>query len=198
MKPQATHNCHYISRLLTTPWEVGQRMLRFYDFDTGRFGLKSSRRLFAGEKLNSPRVERWLKDYVEDPLGAIRARVARGDLSPLEKDWRCHRAALLMVWLQGGRASTVREPAARARLEKYAHMPEAELNGLMMLMREDHDLRLMHTVQSPDGAGFAPMYVPSTGLFPFLLRDSGCLSGWSFGLALPIDVRCALLVTPVE
>jgi hypothetical protein len=196
--PQETHNCHYISRLLTKPWEYGQRMLRFYDFETDRFGSKSSRSMFAGERLNTPNVERWLKDYVEDPLGAIRARIANGDVFPLENDWACHRAALLMVWLQGGRPTTLREQTAREWLESLARMPEAELNGLVMLMREDHDLRLIHTVASPTGDGFAPLYFPSTGLFPFLVRDPGCLSGWSFALGLPIDVHCALLVTPTE
>ena len=53
MQPD-THNCHYISRFLTRPWEFGQRMLRFYDFDTDRFGVSSSRTMFSGEKLNTP------------------------------------------------------------------------------------------------------------------------------------------------
>lgn len=74
MAEQVTHNCHYISRLLTTPWEGTQRFLRYYDFDTNQFELRSSRSLLAAEDINSPDVESWLKRMVEDPLGSIRVQ----------------------------------------------------------------------------------------------------------------------------
>lgn len=66
---QVTKNCHYISRFLTRPWEDDQRQLHFYDFDTGTFGVKSSKNLFAESQLNSPTVETWLRDVLETPLG---------------------------------------------------------------------------------------------------------------------------------
>src|SRR5688572_15233923 len=100
MLEQVTHNCHYVSRLLTKPWEGAKRFLRYYDFDTDKFELHSSRSLFAANDINSPNVERWLHRFVENPLGRIRCRIAHGDLEPLEKDWRCYRAAVLVVLLQ--------------------------------------------------------------------------------------------------
>ncbi len=66
-----------------------------------------------------------------------------------------------------------------------------------MELKREHDLRLIITEGDGKG-GFLPLYVPSTGLFPYLLRDAGCLSGHSFGLTLSIDIHCALLVTPAE
>jgi hypothetical protein len=90
MSTQTTHNnCHYVSRLLTTPWEGAQRFLRFYDFDTGRFELQWSRSLFAAEDINSPEVERWLGRMVETPLGAIRNQIAQGNTERLESNWPC-------------------------------------------------------------------------------------------------------------
>lgn len=198
MSEQVTHNCHYVSRLLTTPWEGGQRFLRFYDFDTDRFEVRSSRSLFAAEDINSPEVESWLGRMVETPLGAIRDRVARGDIDRLESNWTCYRAAMLMIFLQGGRMRTLADEEARRHLDALAAMPEPELNGLVMEMMRSFDLRLMHTVCNADSTGYAPLYVPSNGLFQVILRDRGCLSGHSIGLGLPIDVTCALIATPVE
>jgi hypothetical protein len=198
MTVQVTHNCHYISRLLTTPWEGAQRFLRCYDFDTGRFELRSSRSLFAAEDINSVEVERWLKNMVEDPLGSIRRRVAQGDVEPLENSWRCYRAAVLMILLQGGRVGTIDDHDARRHLEGLAAMSEGELDGLAREMMRRFDLRLIHTVANADGTGYAPLYMPSTGLFPLVVPDLGCLSGHSFGLGLPIDLTCALLQTPID
>lgn len=197
MQPQATNNCHYISRMVTTPWEEGQRFLHYYDFDSDRFERKSSRKVFAADRINSDVVERWLRDFVETPLGQIRASMARGELDALEQDWSCHRAALLMVWLQGGRVRTLNDERARRNLEYLAGLPEPELNWLVMAVQREHDLRLIITEGDGTG-GFLPLYVPSTGLFPYLLRDAGCLSGNSFGLTLAIDIHSALLVTPAE
>ncbi len=197
MPPQTTHNCHYISRFLTRPWEGDQQFLRFYDFEADRFGRRSSRSLFAEEDVNTPAVERRLRDVIETPLGAIRARVARGEYELLQRDWERYRAALLLLWLQGSRVRAVREETARQALDRLAAMPEAELNGFAMAMTEIYDLRLVHTEITETGA-FAPLVFPSTGLFPFSVQDPSCLSGRSFGLGLAIDVHCAIVATPVE
>lgn len=198
MAEQVTHNCHYISRLLTKPWEGSQRFLRCYDFDTDRFELRSSRSLFAAEDINSPGVEGWLKSMVEDPLASIRRRVAQGDVEPLQSNWSRYRAAVLMVLLQGGRVGTIADQDARRHLDTLAAMSEGELDGFVREMMRRFDLRLIHTVANADGTGFAPLYMPSTGLFPLVMPDLGCLSGHSFGFGLPIDPTCALLQTPVE
>jgi hypothetical protein len=198
MSDQVTHNCHYVSRLLTTPWEGANRFLRYYDFDTDEFELRSSRCLFAADDINSPKVERWLHRLVENPLGRIRRRVAQGELEPLERDWRCYRAAVLVVLLQGGRIGTITDQNARRHLDVLAEMPEPELNGLVNEAMRRFDLRVVHTVANPDATGFAPLYMPSTGLFPLLVRDRGCLSGHSYGFGVPIDLTCALVVTPAE
>jgi hypothetical protein len=198
MSEQGTHTCHYVSRLLTTPWEGAQRFLRYYDFDTNEFELRSSRSLFAADDINSATAERWLHRVVENPLGRIRHRIANGDLEPLEKNWSCYRAAVLVVLLQGGRVSTIVDEDARRHLDVLASMPENELNGLVNEAMRRFDLRVVHTVWNPDETGFAPLYMPSTGLFPLLVRDRGCLSGHSYGFGIPISLTCALVVTPAE
>jgi hypothetical protein len=198
MITQTTHNCHYVSRLLTTPWEGAQRFLRFYDFDTDRFEVQSSRSLFAAENINSPAVETWLGRMVETPLGAIRRQIAHGDTERLESNWPNYRAAMLMIFLQGARMRTISDQDARRHLEALAAMPDPELNVLVMDMMRTYDLRLMHTVSNHDNTAYAPLYMPSTGMFRTIVRDHGCLSGHSIGLGLPIDVTCALIATPTE
>jgi hypothetical protein len=89
-------------------------------------------------------------------------------------------------------------PQARRHLEALAAMPDPELNVLVMDMMRTYDLRLMHTVSNHDNTAYAPLYMPSTGMFRTIVRDHGCLSGHSIGLGLPIDVTCALIATPTE
>ena len=196
MNEQLTKNCHYVSRLLTTPWEYGQRFLHYYDFDADDFGYLSSKSLFAEERINSPVVEDWLKRYIEDPLGQIRQRLADGDLTPLENQWSRYRAVLLMIWLQGVRAKSVNDLDARVRLETLATMPAHGVDQFTLAMKEDFDLRFVPT--RFDGDSYAPLFMPSTGMFRVLLPDTGCLSGFSTALAVPIDVRAALLVSPAQ
>jgi hypothetical protein len=73
---QITTTCHYVSRFLTKPWEVEQRKLFFYDFETDCFVRGQSATLFAGNQLNSQQVETWLDRVVENPLGRCRRRFA--------------------------------------------------------------------------------------------------------------------------
>jgi hypothetical protein len=196
MTEQVTHTCHYVSRFLTTPWEEGQRLLRFYDFDEDGFDTKSSRTLLAGEDINSPPVEAWLKRVIEDPIGNIRARLAQGEVDQLENNWRCFRAAMLILWLQGVRMRTLDDQDARRRLDTLAALPDAELDGLVTEMMRSYNLRLFQTVWN--GSAFAPLYVPSSGMFRLTFPDPGCQSGHSIGVAIPIDVHCALVATPAE
>ncbi|MBE7450075.1 MAG: hypothetical protein HS111_14585 [Kofleriaceae bacterium] len=65
---QVTENCHYISRMLTKPWEADQRRLHFYDFDTDAWDDGASRYLFSGDRLNAQHVEDWLGRIIEGPL----------------------------------------------------------------------------------------------------------------------------------
>lgn len=197
MTKQVPRNCHCVSRFLTKPWEEGQRFLRYYDFDTNQFERRSSRSLFAAEDVNSPGVEGWLQRMVEDPLGKIRDRVVRGERDPLEQDWSRFRAALLLILLQGGRIATIADHDARRRLDVIAAMPERELDGLVREAMRRFDLRLVHTVPSAERAGYAPLYVPSTGLFPVVVPELVFL-GSPFGFGIPIALTCALVVTPVE
>jgi hypothetical protein len=192
---QVTTNCHYITRSLTTPWEGDQRKLRFFDFDDNRFKIGQSATLFAADEINTQEVETWLDRTVENPLGACRRRLAAGDPNALD-DWRFFRAATLMLWLQGVRVKAVADDDARRQLRELAGRPTDDIDGLVRAIAESYDLQLVTTVG--DGERLAPVFVPSSGLFKFTYPDAGCASGNAVGLALPIDMHCALLATPAE
>jgi hypothetical protein len=196
MTEQVTHNCHYVSRFLTTPWEEGQRLLRFYDFDEDAFHLRSSRTLLTGEDINSPTVETWLQRFIEDPIGNIRARLARGEVEQLENNWACFRAAMLILWLQGVRMRTLDDHDARRHLDALAALSEPAINGLVTEMMRSYNLRLYQTLWN--GSSFAPLCVPSSGMYRFTFPDTGCQSGHSIGVGIPIDLHCALVATPAE
>ena len=61
-------NDHFISRFLTQPWEVGQRVLHFYDFKTDTFGRISSERLFAQQGLHSKETDLFMNKFIETPV----------------------------------------------------------------------------------------------------------------------------------
>jgi hypothetical protein len=165
-----TENCHYITRFVTEPWETAsrrrptqKRYLRYFDFDTGSFDEAPSRVLFAKDKLNSQEVETWLNKIIETPLGARRQRVINGDGSALD-DWRFYRAATLMLWLQGLRAKTLANADSRQQLLELTRKSISDTDALVLAFKEEFELALV-SVDITEGR-FAPLVVPSKGLFP--------------------------------
>jgi hypothetical protein len=185
-------NHHYISRFLTDPWADAERFLRYYDFDTKRFHRRSSKSLFAAEQINSQDVERWLGRMLETPFSRIRDRIVRG-AQDLEQDE--YRAALLLVLLQAGRCATLTDLDARQQLDKFVAMQEAELDSFLELAMRIYDLRVMPTAHNADRPGYAPLSVPSTGLFFVVVPELGRF-GSPIAFGIPIAPTCALLVTP--
>jgi len=192
---QITKNCHYISRFLTKPWEFEDRRLWYYDFDNDTFGRAPSKYLYAEDEINSSEVETWLKQTLEDPVALVRPRLMKADPRALD-DWRFFRAAVLMLWLQGFRASSVEGMEDRRHLDEIARMPIEHLDAMVQMIGRDFSLRLAFTIWTDDK--FYPLSVPSQGTFVVQVADSGCASGFSLGVGLPLDPRCALVALPVE
>jgi hypothetical protein len=190
-----TKNCHYISRSLTRPWETSDRRLRFYDFDADRWRQGPSSSLFAGDGLNVQHVETWLDKIIEAPLSLCRKKLTAGSTDVLE-EWSFYRAATLMLWLQGMRVKSVGDHDARRDLEHLATRSTDETDQLVVAIREEYDLALVTTVGK--GGMFAPLFFPSSGLFPLTYPDTGCLSGHSVALGLPLNLTSAIVSLPRE
>jgi len=69
--------CHFVSRFLTKDWEEPFGDLLFFDFATGQFGRKNSRRLFAVPDLNSPEIEKRLGQKIETPISEVKQKLIR-------------------------------------------------------------------------------------------------------------------------
>ena len=138
---QITKNCHYVSRFLTKPWEFEDRRLWYYDFDSGTFDRASSRSLFAEDEINSPEVETWLGEILEAPLSRARPQLIKADPRALD-DWQFFRAAVLMLWLQGFRASSVEELEDRRHLDEIARLPIPHLDTMVQMIGRDFTMRL--------------------------------------------------------
>lgn len=195
-----TKNCHYISRFLTSRWEEEAspqgRMLAYFDFGSRQFARASSRRLYAEESINSQAVETWLSKVVESPFGECRARLSAADPTALARP-EAIRAAMLLIWLQGARVSSIDDLDSRRHLDSLASMPIEDVDWLVAEIGKHYRLASVTTGPEPDGA-VAPLFVPSTGVFSIVAKDSGCQSGHSFVLALPIDLNCALIAIPQD
>lgn len=186
---QVTRNCHYISKSLTRPWEADQRRLLFYDFDTGRFATGYAASLFAADGLNPQHVETWLDRTIEGPLSVCRRKLEAGETDALE-EWTFYRAATLMLWLQGTRVRSIGDQDARRDLESLANRPIEETDQLAIAMRQEYDLSLVI------GPAREPLLFPSSGLFPITYPDTGCISGNSVALGLPLSTSSALIALP--
>jgi hypothetical protein len=192
---QVTKNCHYISRFLTRPWEVVDRQLDYYDFESKSFGRLSSKRLFAEDQINSSAVEIWLRDVLETPLAAARPKLVAAHPRALD-DWCFFRAAVLMLWLQGARTQSVEDEDAKRELEWIAALSMPDLDGLVNEIRQDFEFRLVTTI-APDGM-VAPIFYPSSGIFPVWHRDGGAVGGWHRGIGMPLDIHTVFVATGAQ
>jgi hypothetical protein len=180
-------NSHFVSRFLTQPWEHGQRMLWYYDFDDNRIRSQSSRSLFAAIGANSADVEAPLNRIVESPIAAARARLqAPGADVPPTLDWPLFRALALLLLLQPFRASESAE--GPQTLEEMLARPEPEIDGIAHAIGTRY--RLMRVTVSPA----APLFYPSDGWFPLLAEPMG--RGCPFGIAIPLSERHVFIGIP--
>ena len=68
---------------------------------------------------------------------------------------------------------------------------------LVVAFREEYDLSLVTTV-GDGGDNLAPLFFPSSGLFPLTYPDTGCISGHAVALGLPLDLWFAVVALPKE
>ena len=194
-------NDHYITKFLTDPWHFGQKRLHYFDFQTGRFDHKSSRKLYAIKGLNSPSLEKWLEKIIETPLSNARPRLLAADPSAMSNP-KFRRAGILMLMLQGLRTGTAVEApgstferTSKQILDGLASMSPSDLDGFLAALANAYSFHLIFS--PPDHGGrWLPLSVPSAGIFPVSFADRGCLSGWATGVGLAIHPRAALLAAP--
>jgi hypothetical protein len=100
-------NDHYIPRCLTRPWHDdshGREALRYFDFDTGRFHHRNSRKLFAKRGVNTPATERYLAKYIDEPVAIVQDKIvaAGPDLKKIEAEFATlpHTALTGIYWLR--------------------------------------------------------------------------------------------------
>lgn len=118
---------HYVPKFLTKPWEHGDdRQFRCFDFCTREFSDPYAKRLLAQEGLNSPEVEKWLNQTMEDPVGKYVHRLRTdpdADLGPSEKEAR---GLAYLVLFNAQRIGEARgEVFDRWSLEQLSTEPEA-------------------------------------------------------------------------
>ncbi len=91
---------HYNSRFLTQPWEVKDRFLRYFDFETRAVCVRSSKSLFAKPGMNSSASDRLMSKAFEKPVAEYRRRSPiPGRLGQI-KDHDEYRALLALFVMQ--------------------------------------------------------------------------------------------------
>jgi hypothetical protein len=130
-------NDHYIPRCLTRPWHDdshGREALRYFDFDTGRFHHRNSRKLFAKRGVNTPATERYLAKYIDEPVAIVQDKIvaAGPDLKKIEAEFAKlpHTALTGIYWLQTQRIRDAKRAERKHHLNEFAKKGYAWLEEL--------------------------------------------------------------------
>ena len=182
-------NCHYVTRFLTTPWELEGRRLEYYDFELGQFGNRRSRYLFAIDGLNSKDEEERLNQLVETPLAIFRDMLV--GFSPEEvnvvEDWKVLRALYLLIPFQVARTQDVQQ-GANVELRRLLDKDDRYLDQLATAASDN---LVTCTISLPDQQR---LYYPENGFFAFSAPDLMVKS--NFGFAVPLGPTVALIAIP--
>jgi hypothetical protein len=182
---QSKRRPHWVSQFLTAPWEVNEkRDLAFFDFLAGHLGKPTpSKRLFRETRKRSADLEERLNRLIETPFARARGvLLARGDLQIDE--WETYRAVALLVMMQPARrhASVAQDDAWLEQLlvsdQKVDELVQLYMTGRRLI-------RLGSTL--PEHA----LFYPDGGMFGFLTKDTGCLTQWAWGIAVPVTPSIA-------
>ncbi len=188
-------NCHYVTEKLTEPWHVRNKDVRYYDFPSGKICDGNTGTLFATTDANTAEIEQLMSKYVEAPLGKFKASLIDRFKPELVKnpikdvaDWAVYRALHLYHFVQVARFKKVHleDGTEGSDLDAMLLKGEDYLNQLVLAHASDHKVLW---IQLPDGFAF---YFPETGFFQFPVEDPGCVTGWTYGYAVPLTPFVAL------
>ncbi len=120
-------NDHYIPQCLTRPWHdttIGKQSLRYFDFETGKFGVKNSETLFARPRINDRATEEFLNRYIETPFSRMQDEVvaAGSDLAKVQVAFNKlpHTALVGLYYLQMQRIQDAKHPRTEHHLDEFA------------------------------------------------------------------------------
>lgn len=182
-------NSHFVSRFLTKPWEHGDRMLWYYDFEDYRLRSGSSRSLFAREGANTAEVESRLNRLIETPIAAARTQLwAPGHNVAPDLEWPLFRALALLLLLQPFRSAEASD--ASQTLEDVVCRPDEDVDGLA------HAIGTRWQLTRITVSNRSPLAYPGEGYFPLLAAP--CEGKCSYGLAIPLSPIHAFVGVPTD
>jgi hypothetical protein len=150
---------HEVTRRLTKPWEFGDRLLFYFDFEKNDFGEESSRTLLTAAESYGFDVERLLNEKIENPLANYLDGLANVGLVT-DIQWRQERAVLLSLVLQSARVVAARgDTGALDQLRSIVSQDDVQLDAMAGLIRRD-----WRTIGVRLGAQTGELCFPSVGL----------------------------------
>lgn len=180
---------HYVTRFVTKPWEIRQgtkRIIWYYDFRQNKIRNMSSLKLFAKEHVFSPDIEIRYNQLIETPLARFRASL-ENDEHLENSDWEIQRALHLIFLFQARRISQARSPEKKQGFAEFLKKDDEFLNMMTMVSISTSNLVRLR-IPKPQ-----LLFYPELGIFPFVIPDVGCHTGWSYGFGLPLNPSTALI-----
>lgn len=181
-------NCHYVTRGITTPWEMDQRKLWYYDFQTNKIEDHSSKSLFSGDGLLSQAAELKFKQLIEDPIMEMR-NLALKDPTRVQFDWKHVRSVSLYFMGQVQRFNISLQGANNdGSLEEFLKKDNDYYDQLAAAAQKQYQIV---GITLPSSKQF---FFPQTGFFTFFFLDESRLYKFSSGFAVPLAPHFAMAI----
>ncbi len=172
-------NNHYVSRVVTKPWEFGNKELYFFDFEESKFDSERAKTLFAEQDIFPEDYELFKNQSFESILGSSRDPI----LKSKKISWKTFKSLWLYIILQPGSSSVL--SGVKYSREELMNLSKEEINGFITYL--DNKFNLIKIIDN----SCYNLFVNPLGYFPIFLN-----SGLNVIMAYPIHPKMAIVVTP--
>jgi hypothetical protein len=175
---------HYISRVLTKPWEDETRRLHYFDFSDLTFGDDASKSLFTVEGQWSRSIEDYFDKSFETHLEYLR-QTWDDKKTVIELPWQKHKAWIFLFIAHIARLAEIyTTPGAVTELEKLLQKYEDQLAQAWLQKWELCRMKVL-----------GPLFFPETAHFAFPVKDQSGHPGWAS--VIPIGLNDVLMHLPL-
>jgi hypothetical protein len=186
-------NSHYVTRGLTRPWEVEDRKLWFYDFETGEIDKKPSRYLFSDFGLIPREYDSKFNTLIEDPLVGLRTKIQNNPSHSFS--YKEFKAAILYFsaqTLRYGSLISKNKGEDDNSLVDFLSKDNKFYDELVVAWQTKYKLVAISVVEGQK------LYFPQVGFYSFSFFSENEFYDYGIGYAVPLNVDWCLAIVPVD
>ena len=181
---------HFFSRFMVEAWECYYRKnngVWTYNFGAETLEHLPSNKVFARKRVFSDELEKRYNKVIETPLSQYYSSLLAGrDLHRTNRE--IEKALFLLFFSQSSRVQQALEPERGTSLTHILSASDETLDDLV------NELAVNSRLIRCTSTHHQPMFLPRHGMFAVPYQDTSCLTGWTFGFAIPLTPYVAVLM----